>query len=199
MTNSTSPDTKEGVSGNSPSTVAVIAPLALNFDALYAANFAFVWRSLRLLGVCPASLEDAAQESFAIVARKLSEYSGDAQLTTWIFAIVRRVAANQRRTQRRKLSQLRHVDEPLACESPNPEAQAQASQAAALVEQFCLQLEPQRKEVFVLALLEGVPPGEVAEALGLPVNTVYSRIRLLRASLRSYLAQQEEVTSVRAG
>jgi RNA polymerase sigma-70 factor (ECF subfamily) len=161
------------------------------FESLYEQHFAFVWRSLRLLGVSRDALEDTAQETFAVVARRAEAFDGRSSVRTWIFAIARKTAANQRRTQRRKLSQLRPLDEPIPSPAPSPEAHAQAAEAAARVEAFCDTLDEDRRAIFVLALLEGVPAPELAPALGLPLNTVYSRIRALRQALERFLLTSE--------
>ena len=76
------------------------------FELVYEQHFNFVWRSLRLLGVEPEALEDAAQEVFSVVSRQLARFEGRSSLQTWLFAIMQRVAANHRRTRRRKLQQL---------------------------------------------------------------------------------------------
>lgn len=187
------PDTKAVVAVRAPA----CAPLEPDpprlppFESLYEEHFAFVWRSLRLLGVSRDALEDAAQETFAVVARRVEAFDGRSSVRTWIFAIARKTAANQRRTQRRKLSPLRPLDEPIASPAPSPEAQAQAAEAAARVEAFCDTLDEERRAIFVLALLEGVPVPELAPALGLPLNTVYSRIRALRQALERFLLTSE--------
>jgi RNA polymerase sigma-70 factor (ECF subfamily) len=161
------------------------------FESLYEAHFTFVWRSLRLLGVPDDVLEDAAQETFVVVARRVEEFDGRSSVRTWIFAIARRIASNQRRTQRRKLSRLRPLDEPVASPAPSPEAHAEAAEAAATIKAFCETLDEGRRAIFVLALLEGVPAPELAPALGLPLNTVYSRIRALRQALERFLLTSE--------
>src|SRR5688572_3707497 len=69
-------------------------PAAPSFQALYAEHVCFVWRSLRLLGVAPEHLEDAVQDTFAVVARQLSSFEGRSSLATWLFGISQRVAAN---------------------------------------------------------------------------------------------------------
>src|SRR3954452_10421913 len=67
-------------------------PAALTFEEVYAQHVGFVWRVLRSLGVPPAQLEDAAQDVFVVVHRRLPEFEGRAAITTWLFAIVRKVA-----------------------------------------------------------------------------------------------------------
>src|SRR5258707_547910 len=59
----------------------------LDFDAVYTAHVAFVWRSLRRLGVPPALLEDATQNTFLVVHRRLAEFEGRGALRTWLFRI----------------------------------------------------------------------------------------------------------------
>src|SRR5690606_11413636 len=52
----------------------------LDFEQVYKAHFAFVWRSLRLLGVPADAAEDAAQDTFDVVARQLGGFEGRAEL-----------------------------------------------------------------------------------------------------------------------
>jgi RNA polymerase sigma-70 factor, ECF subfamily len=164
----------------------------LNFEDVYVQHFDFVCRSLRLLGVTPDGVEDAAQDAFGIVSRRLVEFAGNAALKTWLFAIVQRVAANHRRSTRRKQAPLVPLGEGLVGEAPSPEAHAEAAQSAALITAFCGGLEESRRAVLVLALVEGIAPRELAVSLGVPLHTVYSRIRTLRQDLKTYLEQHEQ-------
>jgi RNA polymerase sigma-70 factor, ECF subfamily len=164
---------------------ATAAPLV--FRDVYEAELDFVWRSLLLLGVERNAAEDATQEVFSVVSRQLSRFEGRSSVRTWLFAIVQRVAANQRRTRRRKQRQLEPLDDGAVCLLPTPHARAEAAQSIDLVQRFCDTLDPDRRALFVLALLEELPAPEVSQALGIPVNTVYSRVRQLREGLRRSL------------
>jgi RNA polymerase sigma-70 factor (ECF subfamily) len=164
---------------------------ALDFDVVYDEQVDFVWRTLRLLGVPREQLEDAAQDAFGVIARQLPSFEGRSALRTWLFAIVQKVAANQRRTQRRKVTPLEPLGEALSATEPGPDVAAEALEAARRVEQFCSGLDEGWRAVFVLALLEELPAPEVAAAIGIPLNTVYSRVRTLRQDLRRFLAQSE--------
>jgi RNA polymerase sigma-70 factor (ECF subfamily) len=164
-----------------------VAPLA--FHSLYAQHVRFVWRSLRLLGVAPECLEDAVQDTFAVIARQLGSFEGRSTLSTWIFGIVQRVAANQRRTQRRKLASLLPLTGNVPCSEPGPQATAEATEVALAIERFCEQLSDERRRLFILALLEELPAPEIAAADGVPLNTLYSRIRSLRRELKAFLEQ----------
>jgi RNA polymerase sigma-70 factor (ECF subfamily) len=161
------------------------------FAEVYRQHFQLVWRSLRLLGVPPESLEDAAQDTFTVVSRQLPDFEGRSSLSTWIFAIAQRVAANHRRTRRRKLLPLRPLDEPVPGREPAPDAALEASQAARSIERFVASLDDERRGLFILALLEGVPATEIAALERASVNTIYSRIRLLRQELKAFLEGRE--------
>jgi RNA polymerase sigma-70 factor, ECF subfamily len=158
---------------------------------VYVEHFDFACRSLSLLGVAPEGLEDAAQDVFGVVSRRLAEFDGRVSLRTWLFAIVQRVAANHRRSHRRKNQPLLPLSPAARAHGATPEDNAQAAQAASLVQRFCEGLDESRRAVFVLALVEEVPAREIAPLLGVPLFTVYSRIRSLREQLHGFLERHE--------
>jgi RNA polymerase sigma-70 factor (ECF subfamily) len=176
---------------DAPGSDAAFAAGPAAFERVYDAHFAFVWRTLRLLGVAEAALEDAAQDVFAVVSHKLPEFAGRSSLRTWLFSIVQRTAANYRRSYRRKIRPLVPLSDTFVGNEPTPQAHAEALEAARAIERFCETLDPDRRALFVLALLEEVPASEIAAALGVPTNTIYSRVRLLRAALERALGQNE--------
>jgi len=171
--------------------VAATEASPLDFDQVYETHFDFVWRSLRLLGVRLELVEDATQDTFSVVSRQLAQFEGRSSVRTWLFAILQRVAANHRRTQRRKLRQLEPLVEAVVSKDPTPHAHAEAAEVIEVIQSYCNLLDPERRAVFVLALLEELPATEVAQALGIPVNTVYSRVRSLREGLSRALAEHE--------
>src|SRR5215510_2271752 len=78
----------------------VAAPLT--FEALYAQHFAFVWRTARQLGVELSQLDDVVQDTFLVVHRRFRDFEHRAHVRTWLFAILRKVIADHRRTRRRR-------------------------------------------------------------------------------------------------
>lgn len=162
----------------------------MDFARVYETHFDFVWRSLRLLGVPPEAVEDMTQETFDVVSRQLAEFEGRSSLRTWLFSIAQRVASNYRRMVRRKLSRLEPLSDSAASAEPTPHAHAEAKEAAAVVERFVADLDPEWRTVFVLALVEGLPGNEVADALGISVNAVYTRVHTLREGLRRAFEQR---------
>jgi RNA polymerase sigma-70 factor (ECF subfamily) len=148
------------------------------FHALYADHFAFVWRNLRRLGVAPAALDDACQDVFLVVHRRMDDLP-PADVRSWLFGILRRVAADHRRAVRRRGAvPIEAIAEPAA---PGAAPDRQAG-AAELVHRILDQLDSDKREVLVLAELEQMTAPEIAAAIDAPINTVYSRLRAARAA-----------------
>jgi RNA polymerase sigma-70 factor (ECF subfamily) len=149
---------------------------------LFRTHFDFVFRVARSLGVPAGAIDDAVQDVFLTVHRRLSEFEGRSSLRTWIYAITYRTAQNhRRRVQRLRCDPL--VEEPMA-ELPGPGEQLEQARAGKFVMQFLETVSPDKRDVFVLCVLEELSAPEVAEILGVKLNTVYSRLRLVRADFR---------------
>jgi RNA polymerase sigma-70 factor, ECF subfamily len=162
----------QSIEDDAPVTVAVPS-----FDEVYTAHFAFVWRVLRTFGVTDAAIEDAAQDVFVVVHRRLPEFEGRAAITTWLFAIARRVAGAYRRKVR--------GTEPLDEQAPGPTdtfAAFSRAQAAATVMSILETMDEDKRVVFALVELEQLSVPEVARMLDLNLNTAYSRLRLARVA-----------------
>lgn len=164
----------------------------LAFEEVYERYFEFVWRSLRLLGVARESLDDAVQDTFGVIVRQLSHFEGRSSLRTWVYGIAQRVAANHRRGHRRKTAALEPLEHhSLQSREPDACSRAEAREAADLIVRFCAALEPDRRTLFVLGVLQNVPAAEIAALLGIPINTVYTRTRALRLALREQIERNE--------
>lgn len=157
--------------------VVVDVPAAHVFDDVYAAHAPFVWRILRVLGVPPAAIEDAVQDVFVVVHRRLPEFEGRAAITTWLFAIARRVAgAHRRRAVGTRTEEL--VDEPAG--PSDTFATVSRAEAAATVSAILDRMDEDKRIVFALVELEQMTVPEVAQLLAINLNTAYSRLRLAR-------------------
>jgi RNA polymerase sigma-70 factor (ECF subfamily) len=160
----------------------------LEFDGVYATHFDFVWRSLKRLGVPEHQLDDATQDVFLVVHRRLRDFEGRSTVKTWLFGIVLRVARTHRRTRlRRPTEPLLLSNEPAVEVERQPEALTEAARAAALVREILEALDDDRRVVFVLAELEQMTAPEIAGCLGVNLNTVYSRLRLARRDFQTAL------------
>jgi RNA polymerase sigma-70 factor (ECF subfamily) len=168
------------------------APLTLG--DIYRAHFDFVWRSLRRMGVAPGSMDDAAQDVFLVVHRKLASFEERSSVKTWLFGIVARVAHDHRRSEKRK-------GDPLRCEEPSaldrlpdratmgPMQRAEQSASIRLLEELLAQMTPEKRDVFFLAELEQMTAPEIGEALDVPLTTVYSRLRAARLEFEEALSR----------
>lgn len=162
-----------------------------DFDAVYRAHVGLVWRSLRRAGVPESMLEDATQEVFLVYHRRRDGFEGASSIKTWLLGIARGVAANVRRGQQRFLRRLasRRDDpsEPSGQLMEDPETRASRAEAEALVGAFLATLSPPMREVFELIEIEELKQREVAEVLGISINTVGSRLRAVRAEFALYV------------
>lgn len=154
--------------------------------AIHDAHADFVWRSLQRLGVPASDLEDALQEVFVVVHRRLASFRGDSAITTWLFGITLRVAGRFRRR-----AHLRHEEptadwatHPAAAAGSEPEALALEHEAREQLRRILDELDPDKRVVFVMFELERRECPLIAEELGIPVGTVYSRLHAAREQFR---------------
>jgi RNA polymerase sigma-70 factor (ECF subfamily) len=150
---------------------------------VYETHFRYVWRCLRSLGVPSPQLDDALQDVFLVVQRRLPDFDGNAQLSTWLYAIALRVARKYRARTRRDAvpaSDESDAHEELAAPDADQEATLQRSERLLLARAALDALDDEKREVFVLAQVEQMSAPEIASIVGVPVNTVYSRLRAAR-------------------
>lgn len=118
--------------------------------------------------------EDVAHQVFEIALARLPTFRGESTLRTWLYGITRRVVANARR--RATFWAFVSLEGLLPADpGPDPEDVSQQLRERRLVQQALEELPFQQREVLVLLELEERPAPEVAEMLGVPVGTIYSR------------------------
>lgn len=148
--------------------------------SIYECELRFVWAVVRRAGVPDRHLEDVCHDVFVVVHRELPMYDPTRPLRPWLFAIAWQTASDFLRRAVHRLETL-GVDEGASMSSDA--SFGPRLEAADLVEKALSAVAPERRAVLVLHELEGVPIPEVAEALGLKLNTTYSRLRLARGEL----------------
>lgn len=159
------------------------AQAAPRFADVYRDHAAFVWRVLRRLGVHPADVEDACQEVFLVVHRKLAGFEHRSSLRTWLFGIAVRCAADRRRRAGRSPEAPGTPVEP-SIEAEQPELVAQR-QARAELDQILDELDHDKRAVFVLYELEELTMAEVAATVGCPLQTAFSRLYAARTAVEA--------------
>ncbi|MGZ3420350.1 MAG: RNA polymerase sigma factor [Polyangiales bacterium] len=150
-----------------------------DFRLIFETECSFAWRVLRRLGLPEREVEDAVQDVFLVVHRHLGDYDPSRPLRPWLFGICYRVAIAHRRKARTRKEQIEDTIEPVDGARPADE-QIAAMQAQQLVRKALDTLELDRRAIFVMVEYEGYSMPEIAETLGIPLNTAYSRLRLAR-------------------
>ena len=153
---------------------------------VHAEHVEYVWRCLQRFGVRDADLEDALQEVFVVVHRRLDSWDGSAALRTWLFGIALRVAAAFRRKAHRRHERI--VEDPLAGraapEEESPERLAADGEARARLIEILDAMDLEKRAVLVMFEVEGLSCPEIARTIGIPVGTVYSRLDAARREFR---------------
>ena len=162
----------------------------LDVRKIYDAHADFVWLSLQRLGVDPADMDDVAQEVFMVVHRRLDSFDRNTRITTWLFGICLRVAANHRRGRR-----LRR--EVLAGDATDDRPSTLAAADDLLVRreerhvaEWALgQLDMEKRATFVMFEVESLSCEEIAKIMNVPIGTVYSRLHTARRQLEKVVAR----------
>jgi len=155
------------------------------FAEIYREHDAYVAQCLRRFGVPSADVDDLTQEVFLIVHKRFMDFDRDrASIRSWVYGICRRVAANERR--RGKRQGMRHAHMPRQRDFVT-QADLRRREAEKLVNRFLRGLDPERGEVFAMIDVQGRSAPEVARWLGVPVNTIYSRLRTARGRFAEFL------------
>lgn len=167
------------------------APVLPTFREVFDAHAPYVWRTLRRLGVRDADAHDMCQEVFVVVHRRLSAFDSSSSMRTWVYGITLRVASQYRR-------RAHHHREEITSEVPEgrvPPPQEDAFEKRQLLDRLSKALDlldESKRAVFVLYELEELTMNEVAEVLGCPLQTAYSRLRAARDIVKEAFARAPE-------
>ncbi len=189
------------VAGLGPASRPTLEPLAVpapkeegrgrTFRALYEEHVDFVWRNLRRLGVHASEVEDRTQEVFVVAHRRFDEFEDRGHgPRAWLFQIALRVASDARRHRRR------HPEDPDGGDATS-RASVEPMQTDAIARREALSqldaaletIDVGRRAVLVLHEIEEMTAPEIAQVLTIPLNTVYSRLRVARAELEEALSR----------
>lgn len=162
---------------------ALVPPFAVIFQE----HARFLWRALAGLGVRPADVDDALQEVFLVVHRRLREFDGRA-LRSWLYAICLRVASDYRKSARVRL-EVAVSEVPDSALVAAQDQQLEATRLFGRLLQALDELDDDQRGAFVLYEIEELTLRETAEALSCPLQTAYSRLRAAREHVRTYFAR----------
>jgi RNA polymerase sigma-70 factor, ECF subfamily len=142
--------------------------------------------------------EDVLQETFMKAYEHLDQFKGDSKFYTWIV----RIAVNQAlmKLRRRKTDKSVSLDEQIdtgedtlvreiAAWGEDPEERFSREELGEILDTAIQSLEPPYRSVFVLRDIDELSTEETAEALGLSIPAVKSRLLRARLQLREKLTR----------
>ncbi len=145
----------------------------------------------------PHDAEDAMQETFLTVYRRIGSFRGGSKFSTWLYRVATNVALDMIRARQRKQGQDLSWDDteeegaPLPdTVTPLPEEVLMRQECIALLEEGLQQLSPKLRTALILYELEGLPMKEVAEVLGISPSAAKVRVHRARLLLQEYLRQR---------
>jgi len=161
-----------------------------SFDEVYRAHVSAVARwAMRLVGP-DGEFEDVVQEVFIVVRRRLPEFRGDAEITTWLYKITMRVAARARmrahwwswvtgRGQHPGRGRASQTFEPPPDMPRDPQALLEARERTSLMYRVLDEIGEKNRAAFIMYEIEGLSGEQIAEVMGSNIRTVW--VRLSRA------------------
>ena len=152
-------------------------------DPLY--NFA------RWLSGDPDEARDLVQETFVKALRALGSFEEGTNFRAWMFRILRNTFLTSRTGLARRMTEQEDEAglEEAAVSLDNPELAVIRRADTEMVQQAIAKLPQAFREVLLLADIEEMKYQEVAEALGIPIGTVMSRLSRARKQVREYIVQ----------
>jgi RNA polymerase sigma-70 factor, ECF subfamily len=156
-----------------------------SFQEIFQQHARFLWRALMNLGVPSHEAQDLCQEVMITAHRRLPDFDGRS-LRGWLYGICVRVASDYRRSARvrREIPHAELPDRGLDVDQAERLDRERALGRALLALD---ELDEAKRDAFVLYEIEELTLAEVSEALGVPLQTVYSRIKAARETLRAVL------------
>ncbi|HET6582199.1 MAG TPA: sigma-70 family RNA polymerase sigma factor [Nannocystaceae bacterium] len=165
--------------------------IAPAFAAIYREHYAFVWKSVRRLGIPDAEVDDVVQDVFVVVHRRLGDFEARSSMRTWLFGIAYRVVRDKRRSF---AARIRREGEVEPARPPTaPDQRIARHQAVGALDDLLARLDEDQRSTFVMAEMLHMSAPEIATLTEVKLNTVYSRLRRARevfeAALQDYLAR----------
>jgi len=162
--------------------------------ALVDAQYDFVWRSVRRLGVRDGDADDAAQHVFLVAARKLDAIREGCE-RSFLYQTALRVASDYRRSNKRRF-EASLTDLPETIETADPalttDELLDLRRARAFLDSILDQMPIDLRAVFVLHELEQTTMADIASLLSLPSGTVASRLRRARLQFGEILERDQD-------
>jgi RNA polymerase sigma-70 factor (ECF subfamily) len=166
---------------------------AIGAEALFRAHATFVAAFVTRLGATKAEVDDLVQEVFIVAHTKGGYQPGPAHPRTWLAAIALRVVrAKQRSTARRREDPSATAFDAMTAAGRHPGEALEIAESLGRVQLALETLDLEHRAVFVLYEIEGESCQAIADALDIPVGTVYSRLYTARRRFLDAHALQDD-------
>ena len=153
-------------------------------------QFGFVWRLLRRVGVPESDADDAAQQVFIAVSRRIADIRPGSE-RAFLFSTALHVGSRTRRARARKREELSaEIDVP-PDSSPSPEELVDRRRAREMLDELLEEMPLELRVVFVLYEIEQLNSAEISEIVGVPLGTVASRLRRAREDFTARITRLE--------
>ena len=163
-----------------------------SFQELCTRYFEFVWKCARAFGSKSDEIDDVVQDVFVVVQRRHADLKDERLARSWIYSITRRVVSSQRRRKRERESRAASDVDALISPEQSPLAAAEHNFEVRLLSALLDGLDERKREVFVLSEIMELSGREIAETIGVPMNTVYSRLRAAREEFDAAAQRQRK-------
>lgn len=163
----------------------------ITVELLFRTEMDFVMNIARRCGLDDADAEDVTQQVFLQLQRRLHSLAAPESIRPWLATITRRMARAYRGARRRALDAMLPYDfADVEDDVPLPEEAMLASERRRELLDLIETIEPARRIILIMHVLDELPMAEVAHTLQIPVPTAYNRLRLARRDLADALERR---------
>jgi RNA polymerase sigma-70 factor (ECF subfamily) len=149
-----------------------------------------VRRTLARLGVGSSDVDDLIQATFLQVITAAPKFDPRFAVRSWLLGIAAMMVRRRRRSVRRLADRIASFAKAVPERAPEtPDAELALHETEERVKKALDRLSPKLREAFVLVTLEGATGEEAAAALGIPINTLWTRLHHARKELRAALLE----------
>ena len=156
------------------------APPLPSFNEIYASHCSYVWNSLRRLGVHSRDQEDLVHDIFVIANRRLADFDTRRSLQPWLYGITLRGASDYRKSARNRREVLTAQPAEQEHGPSRPDDEMNATQNRELIREALDSLKFENRVIFVMHDINEHTMAEATEELGVPMPTLYSRLKVAR-------------------
>jgi RNA polymerase sigma-70 factor (ECF subfamily) len=152
------------------------------FSTIYARDLRYVWMNVRRMGVPSRDVPDVTHDVLFAVFKNLWKYDVERPFRPWLFGILVRVTSDHLRLARNNREVLDQFPETID-PSMLPDAEMELREKWRIIEDGLRRLDLRRRVIVIMHDFDGHTARDIAQALGLSLNTVFSRLRSARVLL----------------